>query len=125
MQRKFDLLLVGLFQLDDIWEDTWKLMRSESSIVLWETARYVITFTDKKKIRAVKKAREICSGLGWTLEKDVSDPPKVPVGHLDNQMYWLDNEDTLDAYLIWKTTREEGKETIGKELQSGEGGEKF
>jgi len=112
MVGKFDLLVFGLFQLCDIGEDTWKLMRrSESSIVLVETVRYLINFNDKEKIEAVENVRKICRGLGWTLEKDVSEPPKVPVGHLDNQMYWLDNEDTLDAYLIWKPLNVKDEET--------------
>ena len=98
---------------------------SKSSIVLLETARYLINFTDKEKIEAAENVKERCQGLGWTLEKDISEPPKVPIGHLDNEMYWLDNEDMLDAYLIWKARKGRGEETICENFASGKKIEKF
>jgi len=92
---------------------------SESSIVLLETPRYLITFTDEKKAQAAEKSRQTCRGLGWTLKKDVSAPPKVPNGNLNKQVYGVDNEDTLDAYLIWKPTSNEVNEKIDRELACG------
>jgi len=114
MRAKYDLLLVGLYQLNDIGEHIEKLM-CRSSIVLVETTRYLITFTDKEKIKATEKVTEMCQGLGWKLEKDVSEPPKLPIGHLSNEMYWLDNEDRLDAYLVWKVIIDKHKEAIDTE----------
>lgn len=124
MLGKFDLCLIGW--QSDFGVDTSKIMRcSESSIVLVETPRYLITFTDQEKTQAAEKYRKIGRGFGWTLEKDISEPPKVPGGNLNDEMYWLDNEDTLDAYLIWKPTRDEVNEKIGTELACGEKAKSF
>lgn len=95
------------------------------TIFLLETKRYLTNFTDKEKIHAAEKASGICRGLGWTLEKDVSELPTVPNGHFDNQTYCPDNDDTLDAYFIWKATRDAGQRTIGTDLASGEESKSF
>jgi len=118
MRGKFDLLMFGIFHWDGIDENAKQLVRSSESIVLLETARYIITLSDKEKIKAVETAREKCRDLGWTLEKDVSEPPKVPVGQMDREIYWLDDEDTLDAYMVWKATTSQIKETIAKKLEA-------
>jgi len=107
MRGKFDLMLFGLLRLGDVGDTAKALVRGDSGIVLTETARYVITFSDKEKIKAAETIRKKCCSLGWTLKKDVSEPPQVPVGHLDRDIYWLDDEDTLDAYIVWQASTSE------------------